>query len=64
MKIDRVEVRVVGPKIKRFTWSHDIPEQYMTNTIARIFTDEGGAAPRPTTPRTTTIVTPRRRCAT
>ncbi len=41
MKIDRVEVRVVGPKVKRYTWSHDIPEQYMTNTIVRIFTDSG-----------------------
>jgi len=41
MKIDRVEVRVVGPEVKRYTWSHDIPEQYMTNTIVRIHTDEG-----------------------
>jgi L-alanine-DL-glutamate epimerase-like enolase superfamily enzyme len=41
MKIDRVEVRVVGPKVQRYTWSHDIPEQYMTNTIVRLYTDEG-----------------------
>ena len=41
MKIDRVEVRIVAPEVKRWTWSHDIPEQYMTNTIVRIFTDEG-----------------------
>ena len=41
MKIERVEVRVVGPEVKRYTWSHDIPEQYMTNTLVHIFTDEG-----------------------
>lgn len=41
MKIDRVEVRVVAPKVKRYTWSHDLPQQYMTNTILRIYTDEG-----------------------
>ena len=41
MRIDRVEVRVVGPQVQRFTWSHDLPEQYMTNTVVRIRTDEG-----------------------
>lgn len=41
MKIDRVEVRVVAPEVQRWTWSHDLPEQYMTCTIVRIFTDEG-----------------------
>ena len=41
MRIDRVEVRVVGPQVQRFTWSHDLPEQYMTNTVVRIFTDDG-----------------------
>ncbi len=41
MKIDRVEVRVVGPKVERYTWSHDLPEQYMTNTLVRVYTDEG-----------------------
>lgn len=41
MQIDRIEVRVVGPEVQRFTWSHDLPEQYMTNTIVRIFTDQG-----------------------
>ena len=38
MKVERV----VGPEVKRYTWSHDIPEQYMTNTIVRIYTDDGG----------------------
>jgi len=41
MKIEDVEVRVVGPAVPRYTWSHDLPEQYMTNTIVRIRTDEG-----------------------
>ena len=41
MKIERVEVRVVAPKVQRYTWSYDLPEQYMTNTIVRIYTDEG-----------------------
>ena len=41
MKIERVEVRVVAPQVQRYTWSHDLPEQYMTNTIVRITTDEG-----------------------
>ena len=41
MQIERVEVRVVAPQVQRFTWSHDVPEQHMTNTIVRVFTDEG-----------------------
>ena len=41
MIIRRVEVRAVGPTVTRYTWSHDIPEQFMTNTIVRIFTDQG-----------------------
>ena len=41
MKIERVEVRVVAPKVERYTWSHDLPEQYMTNTIVRVYTDDG-----------------------
>ena len=41
MQIDRIEVKVIGPQVQRFTWSHDLPEQYTTNTIVRIFTDEG-----------------------
>ncbi|MDP7204042.1 MAG: hypothetical protein QGH11_00625, partial [Pirellulaceae bacterium] len=41
MIIRRVEVRAVGPAVTRYTWSHDIPEQFMTNTIVRIFTDQG-----------------------
>ncbi len=41
MQIERVEVRVVAPKVQRFTWSHDLQEQYMTNTIVRITTEDG-----------------------
>jgi len=41
MQIDRVEVLAVAPKVQRFTWSYDLPEQYMTNTLVRIYTDEG-----------------------
>ena len=41
MQIERVVVRVVAPKVQRFTWSHDLPEQYMTNTVVRIKTDDG-----------------------
>ncbi|MDA0834987.1 MAG: mandelate racemase/muconate lactonizing enzyme family protein [Planctomycetota bacterium] len=41
MKITRVEIRVVTPQVTRYTWSHDLPEQFMTNTIVRIETDEG-----------------------
>ena len=41
MKIDRVEVLAVAPQVQRFTWSHDLPEQYMTNTLVRIYTDSG-----------------------
>jgi len=41
VKIDRIEVRVVAPEVQRWTWSHDLPEQYMTCTIVRIMTDDG-----------------------
>ena len=41
MKIDNVEVRVVSPRGERYTWSHDLPEQYMTITLVRIRTDDG-----------------------
>lgn len=41
MKIERAEVRVVGPEDKRYTWSHDLPEQFQSVTTLRLFTDEG-----------------------
>ena len=41
MKIDRIELMVVGPEVKRYTWSHDLPEQFQSLTILRLFTDQG-----------------------
>ena len=41
MKIDNVEVRVISPRGERYTWSHDLPEQYTTITLVRIRTDDG-----------------------
>jgi len=41
VKIDNVEVRVISPPGERYTWSHDLPEQYLTITLVRIRTDEG-----------------------
>ena len=41
MKITKVEVRTVAPPVDRFTWSDDLPDQYSTNTIVRIYTDAG-----------------------
>lgn len=41
MKIERVEVRVVAPEVQRFTWCESLPEQFMTNTVVQITTDEG-----------------------
>ncbi|MEE2659559.1 MAG: enolase C-terminal domain-like protein [Candidatus Latescibacterota bacterium] len=44
MKIERIEVRAVGPPTEQFTWSDDLPDQYATNTVLRLFTDDGGEA--------------------
>ena len=41
MQIERVEVRVLAPRVQGFTWSHDLQEQYMTHTIVRVITAEG-----------------------
>lgn len=41
MKIERAEAFLVGPEEKRYTWSHDLPEQFQSLTILRIYTDEG-----------------------
>ena len=41
MKISRVEVRAVGPDVDKYSWSDDLPGQYMTNTLVRLVTDEG-----------------------
>ena len=39
MKIEKIEVYVIGPEDIHYTWSHDIPPIYQTNTIIRIHTD-------------------------
>ena len=41
MHITKVEIRAVAPPVDRFTWSDDLPDQYSTNTVVRIYTDEG-----------------------
>ena len=41
MKIEKIEVFVVGPEEKHYTWSEDIPEIYQSNTIMRMYTDTG-----------------------
>ncbi len=43
MRIERVEVLAVAPRVQRFTWSHDLHEQYMTNTVVRVTTEDGSA---------------------
>ncbi len=40
MKIEKIEVFVIGPEDIHYTWSEDIPEVYQSNTLIRIFTDE------------------------
>lgn len=41
MRIEEVVVRVVGPNVQRYTWSHDLPEQFNTMTLVQIRTNEG-----------------------
>ena len=39
MKIEKIEVFVVGPEDVHYTWTEDIPEFYQSNTIIKIYTD-------------------------
>ena len=39
--IEHVEVRCVGPKLEQYSWSHDLPVQFMTCILVRIHTDDG-----------------------
>ena len=39
--IDRAEVHVVGPETARYAWAAGMPEQFMSNTILRLFTRDG-----------------------
>ena len=41
MKIERIEIRSVAPPAEQFTWSDDLPAQFATNTVLRLYTDEG-----------------------
>ena len=47
MKIEKIEVFVIGPEDTHYTWSEDIPEIYQSNTIIRVYTDNNiiGEAP-------------------
>jgi len=40
-EIERVKVYAVGPETERFTWAKNHTAQYVTNTVARIFTRGG-----------------------
>ncbi len=39
MKIEKIDVFVIGPEDIHYTWSHDIPPIFQSNTIIRIYTD-------------------------
>ena len=39
--IVRVRVYAVGPDVKRWTWASDLPEQYITNNIVRLYAEDG-----------------------
>ena len=41
MQIKRVEIQVIGPETEHQTWSDDLPGQYQSNTLIRIYTDSG-----------------------
>ena len=41
MQIERVEIQVIGSETERYTWSDDLPEQYQSNTLLRVYTDAG-----------------------
>lgn len=41
LEIDRIEVYAVGPNIVRYKWVWDMAEQFMTNTVIRVFTKGG-----------------------
>ena len=40
-RIQHIRVMCVGPKLERYSWSHDLPQQFMTNLLVRIRTDDG-----------------------
>ena len=40
MKIEKIEIYVIGPEDLHYTWSHDIPPIFQSNTIIKVYTDE------------------------
>ena len=40
-RIEHVKVTCVGPPAERPTWSHDLPEQFMTLILVRVRSDDG-----------------------
>ena len=53
--IERIEVYAVGPDVELQGWASDLPPQYATLTIARVFDEDGaegvGATPSYSTGR-------------
>jgi L-alanine-DL-glutamate epimerase-like enolase superfamily enzyme len=41
LSIDRIEVYAVGPEVARYRWVWNMAEQFMTNTVIRLFTRGG-----------------------
>ena len=41
MRISNVEILSVAPPVERYRWSDDLPEQFMTNTLVKIQTEDG-----------------------
>jgi L-alanine-DL-glutamate epimerase-like enolase superfamily enzyme len=41
LEIERIKVYAVGPETERYTWAKNHTPQYVTNTIARLFTRSG-----------------------
>ena len=41
LAIDRIEVYAVGPEVARYRWVWNMAEQFMTNTVIRVFTKGG-----------------------
>jgi L-alanine-DL-glutamate epimerase-like enolase superfamily enzyme len=41
LEIDRIEVYAVGPETARYRWVWNMAEQFMTNTVIRVFTKGG-----------------------
>ena len=39
MKIEKIELFVIGPEDIHYTWSHDIPPIFQSNTIIKVYTD-------------------------